>query len=106
MQFNYGHVDSTNLTVQGVLNGMDANAAHLTSLIKQLDSVFTGVAADVAKPLMDRFRAALGDAAQGTGYQGQLQQVKNAIHQTSGSEGFMKETDHQQGARFLSIGGV
>jgi hypothetical protein len=103
MQFNYGHVDSTNLNVQAVLNGMDANATHLHSLIKQLEACFTGFAADVAKPLMDKYRAALGDAAQGTGYQGQLQQVKNAIHQTSGTEGFMKETDHQQGARFLSI---
>lgn len=106
MQFNYGHVDSTNLTVQGVLHGMDSNATHLTSLIKELDACFTGLAADVAKPLMDRFKAALGNAAEGTGYQGQLQQVKNAIAQTSGSEGFMRETDHQQGARFLSIGGV
>ncbi|WP_433202620.1 hypothetical protein ACQP1G_12595 [Nocardia sp. CA-107356] len=106
MQFNYGAVDSTSLTVQGVLHGMDANATHLSSLIKELDHVFTGFAADVAKPLMDRFRAALGDASQHTGYQGQLQDVKNAITKTSGSEGFMKETDHQQGARFLTIGGV
>lgn len=103
MQFNYGHVDSTNLTVQGVLNGMDSNANHLHSLIKQLEACFTGLAADVANPLLTKFRNALGDAAHGTGYQGQLQQVKNAIHATSGTEGFMKETDHQQGARFLSI---
>ncbi|WP_433602267.1 hypothetical protein ACQPXH_11345 [Nocardia sp. CA-135953] len=106
MQFNYGAVDSTNLTVQGVLHGMDANAAHLNSIIKDLEHVFKGFAAEVANPLMNRFRAALGDAAQHTGYQGQLQDVKNAIAKTSGSEGFMKETDHQQGARFLSIGGV
>lgn len=103
MQFKYGHVDSTNLNVQAVLNGMDTNATHLHSLIKQLEACFTGLAADVANPLMNKFRDALGDAAQGTGYQGQLQLVKNAIAKTSGSEGFMRETDHQQGARFLSI---
>ena len=103
MQFKYGHVDSTNLNVQAVLNGMDTNAAHLHSLIKQLEACFTGLAAEVANPLMNKFRAALGDASQGTGYQGQLMQVKNAIAKTSGSEGFMKETDHQQGARFMSI---
>jgi hypothetical protein len=100
---NYGAVDSHSLTVQGVLNGMDTNALHLSSLIKELEGCFAGLAADVAKPLMDKFKAALGDASQGTGYQGQLQQVKNAILHTSGSEGFMRETDHQQGARFLTI---
>ncbi len=103
---DYGAVDSHSLTVQGVLNGMDRNADHLGSLIKELEGVFNGLAADVARPLMDKFKAALGNAAEGTGFQGQLQQVKNAIAQTTGSEGFLRETDHQQGARFLAIGGV
>ncbi|MEU0506992.1 hypothetical protein ACWEO2_07090 [Nocardia sp. NPDC004278] len=103
---DYAAVDSHSLNVKAVLHGMDTNATHLASLIKELDQVFTGFAADVAKPLMDRFKAALGDASQHTGYQGQLQQVNQAISQTTGSEGFMKETDHQQGARFLAIGGV
>lgn len=106
MKFDYTGVDSTNLTVKGVLNGMDSNAAHLTSLIKELEACFTGFAAEVANPLMNRFKQALGNAMEGTGYQGQLNQVRTAIDQTSGSEGFMKETDHQQGARFLAIGGV
>ncbi|MEU4345500.1 hypothetical protein AB0H00_30315 [Nocardia sp. NPDC023852] len=104
MKYNYSHVDSTNLTVGTLLNGMDANAAHLQGLIKQLEAVFTGMAADVANPLMNKFRAELGDAKEGTGYQGQLAQVRAKIGQTSGSEGFMRETDSAQGARFLSIG--
>lgn len=106
MYNDYAAVDSHSLRVQDVLKGMDTNALHLHSLIKELEGCFSGLAADVAKPLMDRFKAALGNAAEGTGYQGQLMQVKNAISQTTGSEGFMRETDHQQGARFLAIGGV
>jgi len=105
MEVNYHGVDSTNLNVQAILNGMDTNATHLQSLLTQLEGVFKGFAADVATPLLNRFRTALGSAEHRTGYQGQLQSVKNAIHQTSGSEGFMKETDHQQGARFMAIGG-
>lgn len=103
MKFNYGHVDSTDLNVKALLDGMDANASHLHSLIKQLEAVFTGMAAEVANPLMSKFRAALGDAKEGTGYQGQLQQVRTAISRTSGSEGFMRETDSAQGARFMAI---
>jgi len=98
MEVNYHGVDSTTLNVQGVLNGMETNNGHLNALVMELQGIFSGFAADVANPLMNRFKDDLA------AYHGQLMQVKQAISTTSGSEGFMKETDHQQGARFMAIG--
>jgi len=98
MEVNYHGVDSTGLNVRAVLTGMENNTTHLGTLITQLEQIFSGDAATVALPLMNKFKTQLAD------YKVQLQGVETAISSTTGSEGFMKETDHQQGARFMAIG--
>lgn len=97
MLFNYAAVDSTSLNVGSLCSGMEENCGRLEGMVAKLRDILEGDAADVAHPLIAQFVKDL------TNYRTNLSAVRDQISKTSGSEGFMKETDSAQGARFLAI---
>ncbi|NKY59832.1 WXG100 family type VII secretion target [Nocardia flavorosea] len=97
MLFNYAGVDSTSLNVASLCGGMEENCGRLDGIVRKLNEVLGGDAAEVAHPLMRQFVSDL------TNYRSNLVAVREQIDKTTGSEGFMKETDSAQGARFLAI---
>lgn len=99
MKFDYNGVDSTNLTVDNVCRGMEDNCSRIQSaMVGKLESLFSGEAASVASPLIRKFVSDLENHRSNCG------QVRVQIARTSGSEGFMKQTDSAQGARFMALG--
>lgn len=94
---NYEGVDTSNMTITGILNAFEGSNAHLDSLLKPLRESFTGNAADAGIPLVNKLEADLRE------FRDACDRLRAAIDQTGGSAGLVKDTDKAQAARFLAI---
>ncbi|TLF55297.1 WXG100 family type VII secretion target [Nocardia cyriacigeorgica] len=98
ISYNYSGVETSSLSFQQIVSGIETNNGALRNLEAQLKGAFTGIAADTGwHPQIDRLMAKV------EAYQQALNGLKTTIQQVAGDGGYMQVTDKDQGSRFLAI---
>ncbi|GEM31302.1 hypothetical protein NN3_23090 [Nocardia neocaledoniensis NBRC 108232] len=98
MRYDYGEVDTQTMQLQSIVRGMETNLQNINTLKRQLLADFAGAGADGYTEITAKLDANMAQ------YNATLQQLKAAISTTAGTDGLMRDTDVNQGNRFLSIG--
>ncbi|WP_327147999.1 hypothetical protein [Nocardia sp. NBC_01329] len=103
MKYNYQGVESSSLTFGQICTNITNNNGDLRGLETGLKGSFTsdGGQDDAATAWHAQIEKLMGRIDT---FQGQLENLKATVVRVAGDQGVMKQTDTQQGHRFLQVG--